>query len=123
MIQVLSDKRALSILGGYFNLMSRTGYVKSKTLSRFLAYSFLVSFVRDVADYLTEEDYDIIARALGRLFVNGDCLLPYPVFCHNRATLGKARYMGDVNLRVTEGVTMADRIKRVTEDDDLRRTE
>ena len=66
--------------------------------------------------FIEERDYKLIDKALAKLFASGGCLLPYPVFCVRRATLGSAEYMGDLKLRVTE----VDENKRITEDEYLR---
>ena len=121
MLQVVAEKKALKTLGNYFDMLGMTGYVRNNQVRRFLAYLFLVDFVEYTGDYFTRYDYDTVAEALGRLFANGGCLLPYPVFCTNRITVGTAHYMGKLRLRVTEGKNIEDRIKRITEDDILRR--
>lgn len=120
MLQVTAENTALSTLSRYFNLVSKTGYVKHESLLRFLAYIFLIDFVEYTYDYFTQEDYDTVAEALGRLFSNGGCLMPYPVFCTNRAVRGRAHYLGAFTVRVTEGERLADRITRVTEDEKVR---
>ena len=120
MLQVIAEKKALRTLDRYFNVVEKTGYVKSDMLSRFLMYLFLIDFVEYTHDFFTQKDYDIVADALGYLFSTGSCLLPYPVFCTNRATVGRAHYMGTLRVRVTEGDRVQDREKRFTEDDYMR---
>lgn len=120
MLQVIAEKKALRTLNRYFNVVEKTGYVKSDMLNRFLMYLFLIDFVEYTHDFFTQKDYDTVADALGYLFSTGGCLLPYPVFCTNRATVGRAHYMGTLRARVTEGDRAADRQKRFTEDDHLR---
>lgn len=121
MLQVVAEKKALKTLGNYFAMLGKTGYVRNSQVRRFLAYLFLIDFVSYTSTYFTRKDYDTVADALGRLFANGGCLMPYPVFCSNRIVLGKPYYMGALKLRVTEGERVEDRIKRITEDDILRR--
>lgn len=120
MLQVVAEKKALKTINRYVDTVGKTGYVKHDVMRRMLLYLFFVDFVEYTHDYFTREDYDTVAEALSKLFSNGGCLLPYPVFCTNRGKVGRAHYMGAFNLRVTEGETLADRIKRATEDDDLR---
>lgn len=113
MIAMLDEKKALGTLGNYFNLLEHTGYVKHETMVRFLIYLFLLDFVENVCDYITDEDYMMIERAMSVLFTGAGCLLPYNVFCINKATLGKNWYMGhSFGLRVTE----VGRTERITED-------
>ena len=121
MLQVVAEKKALKTLGNYFAMLSKTGYVKNLQVRRFLAYLFLIDFVEYTSAYFTRKDYDTVAEALGRLFANGGCLMPYPIFCSNRIKVGKPYYMGALRLRVTEGKKVEDRIKRITEDEILRR--
>lgn len=120
MLQVVAEKKALKTINSYVETVGKTGYVKHDVMRRMLLYLFFVDFVEYTHDYFTRKDYDTVAGALSRLFSNGGCLLPYPVFCANRATVGRAHYMGAFKLRVTEGVEIADRIKRITEDEVLR---
>lgn len=121
MLQVVAEKKALKTLGNYFDTLGKTGYVRNSQVRKFLVYLFLIDFVEYTHDYFTRKDYDTVAEALGKLFANGGCLMPYPVFCSNRVQVGKAHYMGALHLRVTEGKKVEDRIKRVMEDDTLRR--
>jgi hypothetical protein len=61
-----------------------------------------------------------LISGFANLFSTGGCLLPYPVFCTNRATLGRPHYMGTFKVRVTEAETAAKGTKRITEDSYLR---
>lgn len=120
MLQVIAEKKALNTIKGYVDLVSKTGYVKHDTMRRMLTYLFLIDFVEYTHDFFTRLDYDTIAILLEKLFSNGGCLLPYPVFCTNRAKIGRAHYMGSLRLRVTEDATFGEQIKRTTEDEILR---
>lgn len=120
MLQVVAEKRALQTLNTYFSVVEKTGYVKHDIRLRFLLYLFLIDFVEFTHDYFTQKDYDIVSEALSKLFSTGGCLLPYPVFCTNRAKVGRAHYMGSLKVRVTEGERISQRKKRITEDDYLR---
>lgn len=120
MLQVIAEKRALNTLKRYFNTVQKTGYVKHEMLCRYMKYLFLIDLVEYTHDFFTQKDYDTVAEALAKLFSDGGCMLPYPVLCANRATLGRAHYMGTFKLRVTEGERLVDRDKRITEDEHLR---
>lgn len=120
MLQVIAEKRALKTLDTYFSTVEKTGYVKDNVLDRFLMYLFLIDFVEFTHDFFTEKDYNTVADALASLFSTGNCMLPYPVFCANRITLGRAHYMGTFKVRVTEAERIANTKKRITEDDNLR---
>lgn len=113
MLQVIAEKKALQTLKLYYNQVQRTGYVKHDVLKRFMYYIFLIDFVEYTHDFFTERDYDIVADALARLFSTGGCMLPYPVMCANRGTLGRAHYMGTLEVRATEDEEITN---RATED-------
>lgn len=120
MLQVIAEKKALNTIKGYVDIVGKTGYVKHDMMRRMLTYLFLIDFVEYTHDFFTMDDYNTIAILLEKLFSNGGCLLPYPVFCTNRVKVGVPHYIGSLRLRVTEGRTVDDRIKRVTETDILR---
>ena len=120
MLQVVAEKRALRTLNTYFDVAKKTGYVKHDVLLRFMMYLFLIDFVEFTHDFFTQRDYDTVSDALSYLFSTGGCLLPYPVFSTNRATVGRAHYLGTLRLRVTEGARAVDRQDRITEDEQLR---
>jgi len=102
MLQVFDEKTALDISRRYFNLLSQTGYVRHDSVLRFLMYTFLLDFVDYTHMFFSEEDYNQVDKALRLLFAGGGCLMPYPVFCTNSATLGRNEYMGKVKIRKTE---------------------
>ena len=113
---LFNENTALRTLSGYFSVLENVGYVKHKTVSKFVMYLFLLDFVDYAFNYLTEDDYELIIRAMKRLFTNGGCLLPYPLFCTNRLTVGKDEYMGRLRVRITQN-----NIDRVTEDSEYYR--
>lgn len=121
MEKVIDSKAALGVLNTYFGNLGLTGYVRESHVKRLLLYLFLVDFVEFTSEFFTEDDHRLVSGLLRKLFINGGCMLPYPTFCVNRATIGRNYYMGEFNLRVTEGKDIEDRIKRVMEDDILRR--
>ena len=118
MVQLISKTKAEGYLVNYYDMLTKTGYVKDSMLKKLLLYIFLIDFVDELHFLITEKDYGFIDKALSRIFVNGGCLLPYPVFCTRRATLGSAGYMGDFVVRVTEDLNGND--KRITEQEDIR---
>ena len=97
---LINDEKYLSLIDNYYLVLEKTGYIKQGTLERLLMYEFLVDFVNDVAFFITDKDYAMIDELLRKLFTNGGCLMPYPVFCTNRVELAKFR--GDGNVRITE---------------------
>lgn len=123
MLQTFDEGTALDISKRYFNLLSQTGYVRHYNVLRFLMYSFLLDFVDYTHGFFSEEDYNQVDRALRILFADGGCLMPYPVFCTNKATLGLNEYMGTMRTRRTEEYSTrengnpAGNTDRFTEDD------
>ncbi len=106
MLQMIDEGEALNITSKYYSLLSKTGYVKHESVLRFLVYIFLLDLVDYTHAFFEEEDYKTIDRALNILFSNGGCLLPYPVFCANRAVLGRNEFMGTRAIRKTEDATV-----------------
>lgn len=120
MLQMIDGGKALKTLSRYFGLLDKTGYVKSVTVWKYLVYLFAMDFVKYAFDYLDEDDYIMVDRLLKRTFTNGGCLLPYPVACANRVTLGTNGYMGKLKIRRTEDIGNLGKRDRSTENDYLR---
>ena len=118
MASLIDDRKMLSVIDGYYKMLEKTGYVKHSTVTRLLLYEFLTEFVNNTCFFITEEDYVKIDSLVRKLFTNGGCLLPYPVFCTNRVKL--AGYGADGNVRITEDAYNHDgrsgNIARTTED-------
>jgi hypothetical protein len=109
MIQVISERKASNILGGYYELLSKTGYVAHKAMRSLMIYIFILDMVEYMHDYIDEIDYKFIEIALAEVFARGGCLFPYPVFCINRAELktnkaimSKKKTMDGYAVRLTE---------------------
>lgn len=67
----------LYTLDNYFIFLSNTGYYSYKRLDSILLYTFIEEFLNSpYAEYVTNEDYDLIQRVLYKLY--GRCLIPYP---------------------------------------------
>ena len=116
MLAVTNKKIALGQILKYYDTLEQTGYVKHDISRRFLIYLFLIDFLDWTYDFITDKDYNVINNALNVLFSTGNCLLPYMVFCANRAQIGKAKvgrahYMGLTHFRITENS-----ILRITQD-------
>lgn len=95
---------AEGFLVNYVNLLDKTGYVKPSMVRKLLLYTFLLDFVENMHAFIDERDYGIIEKLLAKIFAGGNCLLPYPVFCVRRATLGETDYMTDYAVRITEEI-------------------
>ncbi len=120
MLEMIDEGKALNSLKKYFFLLEKTGYVKSVTVRKFLVYLFALDFVEYAFPYLSEDDYIMVDRLMKRTFTNGGCLLPYPIACTKRVTLGTSGYMGKLKIRRTEDIGTLGKKDRSTENDYLR---
>ena len=122
MLELIDDKKALGALKRYFGLLRHTGYVKSVTVRKYLAYLFMIDFAHYAFPFLDEDEYIMLDRFMKRTFTNGGCLLPYPVACTKKVTLGDNGYMGKLKVRRTEDYSSIgiEKRDRSTEDDYLR---
>lgn len=102
MLGLIDENKALDIQQRYYSVLEQTGYMKHNMVLRYLAYIFLLDFIDYAHGFFTEDDYNMVSKALSALFTNGGCLMPYPVFCTNRAILGRNEYMGTMKVRKTE---------------------
>ena len=118
MLGLIDENKALDIQERYYSVLKQTGYMKHDMVLRYLAYIFLLDFIDYTHGFFTEGDYNMISKALSVLFTNGGCLMPYPVFCANRAVLGRNEYMGVLKNRITED--LSDNKDRFTEDEIIR---
>jgi hypothetical protein len=118
MVQLISKSKAEGYLVNYYEMLMQTGYVRDGIVKKLLLYVFLIDMVEYLHAFIDEKDYSIIEKALARIFTGGNCLLPYPVFCTRRATLGSQDYMGDFITRITEDLLGND--IRISEENDIR---
>lgn len=104
MLVVIQREKGKKILDGYFEALSYTGYVKHPTVKRFLAWLFLVDFVELIYTRLTDEDYNLINRALACLFNGGSCLLPYDALENiaKNVFIANSQHMRTFDIRETE---------------------
>lgn len=84
----ITDDRLDSVINNYYNQLVAMGYVKHDTVVRILVYMFILDLIDVMGDYITREDYDLLANIYRKLFADGCCLLPYDEFCVKRAFLG-----------------------------------
>lgn len=115
MLPLINEGVALDIHQRYFSILEKTGYLKHNSILRFLTYLFLLDYVEYAHSFFEEDDYTAVSQALGFLFADGGCLMPYPVFCTNRIKVGRNEYMGEMKIRKTEDISGYD--DRYTEDD------
>lgn len=113
MLQEVERESTEKFLRGYFDELSRKGYVKKDLVRRFIVWLFLVDFVERVYKLLTSDDYNKINDMMICLFNGMNCLLPYD---QNRTHFNISDTVLQIfNLRATE-----DAMLRKTELDTIR---
>ena len=111
MINLVDTNKASKYTATFFDELSRSGYINSGTVRRYLIYLFLVDFIETLYDYIGEDDYKNIGRAMINLFANDSCLFPYSSFCTNYLKLGSSRFTGGTSLR--KHIMVGDNLKRL----------
>ena len=92
-------------LNRYFNILSHTGYKSYDNVYSLITFIFMNEFIEGpFTYYITEEDYDIISKAMYCLY--GTCLIPYPSY-----------------RKGVEGIKRKDIMHRISESDVIRETE
>jgi len=117
MVDLLDNKKALTQLKKYISNLSKTGYVRRSSVKRYMRYLFLIDFVDAFYPMLTMSDYGAIDEVMLRIFSDGDCLLPYPVFRSRCKKMVLPWDTSDDALRVT----CLNRALRYTENGQLRK--
>ena len=112
---IVSDKRLKTILSNYYQMLGARGYVNPAAVDRIIIYLFLLDFIDSFAYFINDKDYDLINKVYRRIFSDGCCLMPYPVFNTKRATMGLSTLMGDFRFRWTE--EDSEDTSRITEED------
>lgn len=113
MIDLIERENTGKILNGYFDELSRKGYVSRYMVKKLIVWLFLVDFVERVYRLMTSEDYNKVNDALICLFSNAGCLLPYEYNMADLSTDDSLVYI--FNLRATE-----DMMLRATDGENLR---
>ena len=78
---VAMGDRLYNALSKYFTVLSNTGYMnKTDTLKLYVYVTIVRLFYTVFREYITEQDYEIIDKALYCLY-GSNCLISYPDFC------------------------------------------
>ena len=95
-------------LSNYFKALSQFGYKKDSDVEKLLVFIGIEELVTgDMRQFITEEDYRAIEKALYCLY-GTSCLLPYPTFSSLDSMWGTgdtrsiSRFTEDNNVRVSE---------------------
>lgn len=77
------NKVLFNILNSYFNLLSRTGYIKYSEVLAIISFLFLHEILAgDLSSYITEEDHNIIMNHIEELSCSS-CLIQSNLECNN----------------------------------------
>lgn len=102
MLLAIEKDKAKDILKDYYKQLSAMGYTKRPVVGRFVFWLFILYFVERVYTLFTEKDYNLINKALIKLFSSGDCLFSYKLIKSKKVTVGRPIYMGSFRIRTTE---------------------
>ena len=116
---IVNDTRAKEVFNKYFDLLRTMGYVKHDLVVKIMTNAFLVDFLNTVGTFVTAEDYKAISRAYRKLFADGNCLMPYPLFCGIRTTVGLPTILNTNTFSYRQALN-SDSDNRVTQLDDVR---
>ena len=103
----------IDTLNKYFNLLSKTGYVKSKEVNKVIILTFLSRLLNDFYEYITEEDYNDIIKSI---YCLSDCLIRLPKYNVFKDSLIHHKYNDGLMLRITE-----DNLNRLMENNMFKR--
>ena len=100
-------------LNKYFDILSKTGYVKSKEVNKVIILTFLSRLLNDFYEYITEEDYNDIIKSV---YCLSDCLIRLPRYKIFKDSLIHHKYNDGLMLRITE-----DELNRFMENNKFKR--
>ena len=89
----------VDILNKYFDILSKAGYVKNKEVNKVIILTFLSRLLNDFSEYITEEDYNDIIKAV---YCLSDCLIRLPKYNVFKDSLIYHKYNDGLMLRITE---------------------
>jgi len=124
MLSVIDEKKALSYISEYYNLLAKTGYAKHSITQWYLFYLFIIDFYNWLFPYFTDKDYNDMDMALVSLFNRlGNCIVPSQVWSTDTLKIarhvGLAHYTGPTALRKTSQLGKL----RAVDENSLRRIE
>lgn len=114
------DKYQLAeALDRYFKHLEQFGYMNIKSTSQLILLTFLWHILQDFQGYVTEEDYNAIAKIVNCMYGNL-CLLPYKAYIL-QSQLNPQLMFEEEGIRIEEDATQqGDNRFRSTEWDDPR---
>lgn len=104
------DLITLSTIDKYYTYLDNLGYVENEEMNNILILSFINDILNIFPQYITDEDYDIILKAVQCLSAKS-CFIPSPHFLTQESLFKDSNYYKQKTFRVTE-----DSLFRLTED-------
>ena len=89
----------IDTLNKYFDILSKSGYVKNKEVNKVIILTFLSRLLNDFSEYITEVDYNIIIKSV---YCLSDCLIRLPKYNVFKDSLIHHKYNDGLMLRITE---------------------
>ena len=86
-------------LNKYFDILSKTGYVKSKEVNKVIILTFLSRLLNDFSEQITEDDYNDIIKSV---YCLSDCLIRLPKYNVFKDSIIHHKYNDGLILRITE---------------------
>lgn len=86
-------------LDRYFTVLQHTGYVPQKDVNKLLLLQFIQEMLVQYSEYITAEDYNIIARIV-QCLSDSSCLIPY--IQYKAITQPIESYILSTPIRITE---------------------
>lgn len=86
-------------LDRYFTVLQHTGYVPQRDVNKLLLLQFIQEMLDQYSDYITADDYNIIARIV-QCLSDSSCLIPYIEYKQN--TFPITGYVRRIPIRITE---------------------
>lgn len=89
----------IDTLNKYFDILSKTGYVKNKEVNKVIILTFLSRLLNNFSEYITEEDYNDIIKSV---YCLSDCLIRLPKYNVFKDSIIHHKYNDGLLLRITE---------------------
>ena len=89
----------IDTLNKYFDILSKSGYVKSKEVNKVIILTFLSRLLNDFSEYITEENYNDIIKSV---YCLSDCLIRLPKYNVFKDSIIHHKYNDGLILRITE---------------------
>ncbi|MGN0143790.1 MAG: hypothetical protein ACI398_02320 [Clostridium sp.] len=108
------DLITINAIEKYYSYLENIGYIDNDDMNNILILSFINDIVKLFSNYITDDDYTTIVKALLCLSDNS-CLISAPHFLTQESLFKDSNYYKQKQFRISE-----DSLFRQTEDNNLR---